>query len=92
VNGSRDLTWDAMVTAAERLSRLSEDTVNVSAYRRGVFRVTEGLAAGDLWTYVPDEPVRWRWRISNHWHEVQPVGDAASKVGAFMRSRPDLAE
>ena len=36
-----------MVTAAERLSRLSEDTVNVSAYRRGVFRVTEGLAAGD---------------------------------------------
>ncbi len=49
--GRRDLTWDALVTVAERLSRLSEDTVKMWAYRRGLFRVTEGLDAGDKWVY-----------------------------------------
>jgi hypothetical protein len=78
------------VTTAERLSRLSTDTVDVSAYRRGLVRVTEGLNAGDLWTYVTPEPVRWRWRFSRRWHAVQPIQDAASKIGSFMRSRPDL--
>ncbi len=59
-------------------------------YRLGLFRVTEGLDAGDKWVYGLAEPVRWRWRFSNNWHEVQGVQDAASKVGAFMRNRPDL--
>lgn len=80
-----------MVTTAERLSRLSEDTVKVSAVRRGLVRITEGLQAGDNWTYVPMEPVRWRWRFTQRWHEVQPIQAAASKVGAFMRARPDQA-
>ena len=78
------------MTAAERLSRLSDDTVEVWAYRRGLFRVTEGLDFGDKWVEGRPEPVRWRWRTSNRWHEVQPIQEAASKVGAFMRSRPDL--
>jgi len=87
---SRDLTWDALVAVAERLSERSEDTVQVWAYRRGFLRVTEGLDAGNKWVYGLAQPVRWRWRFSSHWHEVQPVQGAASKVGAFMRSRPDL--
>jgi hypothetical protein len=86
----RDLVWDALVTTAERLNRSAIDTVEVSAFRRGLFRVTEGLNVGDLWVYVPPEPVRWRWRFSRHWHEAQPIQDAASKMGAFMRERPDL--
>ncbi len=76
---------------AEGLSQLSLDSVEVTAYRRGLLRVAEGLVAGDKWVYVEPECVRWRWRGSDEWHEVQPVQVAAEKIGAFMRNRPDLA-
>ena len=85
-----DPTWEALTAEAERLTALSTDTVQVWAMRRGVVHVREGLDAGDNWVHGLEEPVRWRWRWSRRWHDLQPVGSAASTIETFMRERPDL--
>ncbi len=51
--------------------------------------VTEGLYFGNLWT-DGFEPVRVRRFFTRRWREIQPVAEAASKVGEFIRQRPDL--
>ncbi len=90
----RDLVWDAMWTVAKRLSaRATESAIEVQAVRRRSLRgwsVTEGLWFGNLWV-EGFEPVRKRRLLGERWYEVQPVQDAAAKVGRFLRERPDLA-
>jgi hypothetical protein len=94
----RDLTWDALVAVAERLNDESasagrgKETLTVRAARRRSATwlvVSEGLEATNLWTEV-FEPVRRRWWLGRRWREVQPLQQAASRVGAFLRDRPDL--
>jgi hypothetical protein len=90
---ARDLAWDAISTVAERLNARTEGTtLEVRAKRRRIGRrVVEGIEVVDRWTNVW-EPVRERpaW-ARNRWREVQPVQTAASKIGTFLRERPDLA-
>ena len=50
--------------------------------------VTEGLLVSDKWTDVFD-PVRKRRIFSSHWAGVEPVQEAASRLGTFLRERPD---
>jgi hypothetical protein len=82
-----------MYTVAERLtSRLpEEETLRVAAYqRRNLATVVQGLQVWDKWTdYI--EPVRKRRYFSKRWSDIQPVQEAASKVAAFLRERPDHA-
>jgi hypothetical protein len=89
----RDQQWAAIYTAAERLDvRYCEhDTLTVRAFRhRHLTGVVEGLQVSDKWTdYL--EPVRKQRVLSQTWRELQPVQDAASKIGEFFRERPDLA-
>lgn len=91
---SRDLVWAALFDVADRLNRrVSGSTLEVRAARRRSFlrwTVVEGLEVTDNWTDV-FEPVRTRRLLQSEWTEVQPVQQAASKVGAFLRERPDLA-
>jgi hypothetical protein len=90
----RDQTWAAMYNVAERLTaRYCEaDTLRVFARRyRRLTVVVEGLLVWDKWTDV-FEPVRKRRIFSNRWTEIQPVNEAASKIGAFLQERPDQAE
>ena len=88
----RDLVWDAVLTVAERMSEEYEDTgLVVRGARRRSFRtlsVTEGLLATDKWTDV-FEPVRRRRIFSSQWTEVEPIQEAAARVGTFLRERPD---
>jgi hypothetical protein len=88
----RDLTWDAMWTFAERamLSGRNADLTVVAERRRQLFTVTEGIAAGNMWTDV-FEPVRRRTVFTKTWRELQSVPDAAAKIGQFLDERPDLA-
>lgn len=44
--------------------------------------VTEGIAVRSVDAF---EPVRCRSWFSRHWYEVQPVQDAASRIGARLR-------
>src|SRR5947209_20500645 len=90
----RDQTWAAIWNVAARMNRrYTETALRVRPARHMSIRnwtVTEGLEAVDNWTEV-FEPVRRRrllrrWR----WTEIQPVAEAASKVGRFIRDRPDL--
>jgi hypothetical protein len=82
-----------MYTVAERLTaRYCEgDTLEVAAYqRRNLTSVVQGLEVRDKWIdYV--EPVRTRRYFSTTWTEIQPVAEAASKIGNFFRQRPDQA-
>jgi hypothetical protein len=91
--GSRDLAWDAIVTVADRLSRQHEsESISVKGARRRSlvgWSVTEGLETVDNWTDV-FEPVRQRRLLGRTWTECQPVQQAASKIGTFLRERPDL--
>ena len=83
-----------MYTAAERLTaRYCEGgTLRVTAYQqRNLTKVVQGLAVWDKWT-DGTEPVRERRYFSNKWTELQPVQEAASKIGAFLRERPDQAD
>jgi hypothetical protein len=86
----RDLTWDGMVTVAERLTRRSTDTMKVWAFRRrGLLRVTEGLDAGDNWVHGLSQSVGvGRGRLAGA--RCNPSRNAASKIGAFLQERPDL--
>ena len=77
----RDQEWAAMYTVAERMTAKYERQVKAVTRRRG-FRVTQGLA---LKGAVEFEPVRQRRMLSRRWHGVQPVGDAASRLGAILR-------
>lgn len=94
-NVERDLTWDAIVTVAERLNaRAVAQGLAVASARRRSWRqveVVEGLHCGDRWTDV-FEPVRSRRMLGARWQEIQPVPEAASKIGTFMRERPDLGK
>ena len=89
----RDLTWDAMVTVAERLNREAGGlTSHVRASRQRswlTLTVTEGLEVADNWTEA-FEAVRKRRLPRGAWTEIQPVAQAASTVGRFLRERPDL--
>ncbi len=91
---TRDLIWAALYDVADRLNRrTSGSTLEVrAARRRSLLRwtVVEGLEVIDNWTDV-FEPVRSRRLLGTAWTEIQPVQQAASKVGAFLRERPDLA-
>ena len=90
----RDQAWSAMYTAAERLTaRYCEgDTLSVAAYQqRNLTKVIQGLRVSDKWT-DGKEAVRERRYFSNKWIELQPVQEAASKIGAFLRERPDQAD
>jgi hypothetical protein len=84
-----DLTWRQLQAAADRLTKLSTDTVSVWAYRRRRVRVIEGLGAGDKWVAVQPERVRWRWPASARWHEIQSVDAAAAHLEIFLKERPD---
>ena len=89
----RDLIWDALYTVAKRLNRSGRaGELEVRALRRRSWRrweVVEGLWVGDNW---PDvfEPVRCRRILGHRWQDLQPVQQAASKIGTFLRERPDL--
>jgi len=89
----RDLVWDAISTVAARMMKRYEgEGLEITAHReRSVTKwaVTEGLHAGDYWTDV-FEPVRQRRLLGGRWQDVQPVQEAAAKIGAFLRARPDL--
>jgi hypothetical protein len=94
---SRDLTWDAIVTVAGRLSRESAESglgrealVVRGVRRRSPGWVVEGLGASNNWTHGVYEPVRRRRWLSRRWSDLQPVPEAARKIGAFMRERPDI--
>ena len=50
---------------------------------------TDGLQSLDNWTDV-FEPVRQRRLFGRRWAEIQSAQEAASKIGTFMRERPDL--
>jgi len=82
-----------MYNVAERLTarHCEADTLRVFAqrYRRMTF-VVEGLLVWDMWTDV-FEPVRKRRVFTNKWTEIQPINEAASKLEAFLRERPDQA-
>lgn len=83
-----------MYTAAERLTAryCAGDTLRVAAYeRRNLTNVVQGLQVFDKWTDYT-EPVRERRYFSRNWTEIQLVQEAASKIGAFLRTRPDQAE
>jgi hypothetical protein len=91
---ARDLAWAAIYEVADRLNRgVSDSTLEVRAARRRSllqWRVTEGIEVTDKWTDV-FEPVRRRRLVSSKWQAIQPVQQAASNVGSFLRDRPDLA-
>lgn len=88
------MAWAAIYEVADRLNRRASDsTLIVQAARRRSFlqwTVTEGIEVVDNWTDV-FEPVRRRRLMSSKWQEIQPVQQAASNVGSFLRDRPDLA-
>lgn len=90
---TRDLTWAAIYDVAKRLNdRVEGSTPEVEPVRRRsllYWTVTEGIAVRDNWTDV-FEPVRRRRIFGKKWKDVQPVQEAASKVGGFLRERPDL--
>ena len=90
---TRDLAWAAIYDVATRLNERAESaTLQVrAARRRSVLQwtVEEGIEVVDNWTDV-FEPVRRRRLFGRDWQEVQPVQQAASSVGAFLRDRPDL--
>lgn len=92
---TRDLPWAAIREAAARLNeRATGTTLEVKAARRRSlrrWRVVEGLAVVDNWTDV-FEPVRERRPFMSSWREVQPLEEAASKVGWFLRERPDIGK
>jgi hypothetical protein len=90
---ARDLTWVAIFTVAERMTERYDTALTIRAARRRSllgWNVTDGLEVVDNWTRV-FEPVRTRSLLGRTWNEVQPVQEAASKVGTFIRDRPDLA-
>jgi hypothetical protein len=91
---ARDLAWDALVTSADRMNRRdSDDGLVVRAIRRrSLVRwcVVEGLWVGDNWTDA-FEPVRTRRLLRSAWKDVQPLQQAGSKIGTFIRERPDAA-
>ena len=90
----RDQTWAAMYTAAERLTSRygTGDTLKVAAFqRRNLTNVVQGMQVWDEWTEYT-EPVRERRYFSSKWTDLQPVQDAASKIGTFLRERPDQAD
>ena len=97
----RDLTWDAIVTTAERLSDKYHAEIfdhggefELHPHRRRSFRrweIAEGFLLIGYWvtreTRDPDvfEPVRERRMLSAAWHEVQPVQAAAAAIGERLR-------
>ena len=93
VQMGRDATWDAMVAAADQLTREAGGlTSKVLAARRRSWlnmTLTEGLAIADNWTDA-FEPVRRRNLLGGPWTEIQSVGVAATTVGRFLRERPDF--
>jgi hypothetical protein len=87
----RDLTRDAMVTVADRMSEryvTSGKRISVAS-KRSIRRwtVEEGLAASDTVTEV-FEVVRVRPLFGNSWRVIQPVQTAAARIGAFVRDDP----
>jgi hypothetical protein len=85
----RDQMWAATCEVAERLTaRYCEGTtLKVRASRRHkLWSVTEGLRAWGNGTDV-FEPVRTRHPFSRGWTEIQPVQDAASKIGYLAREQ-----
>jgi hypothetical protein len=94
VGVTRDLAWAAICEVADRLNRrVSDSTLEVRAVRRRSslqWTVTEGIEVVDNWTEL-FEPVRRRRLMPSTWEEIQPVQQAASNVGSFLRDRPDLA-
>jgi hypothetical protein len=87
---AEDSIWHELESAAARLNALSDDTVEVWAFRRrSRKKVTEGLDAGDKWVYGLAQTVRWRPPSSALWHEVQSVAQAAAPIEKFLRERPD---
>ena len=89
----RDQTWAAIYNVADRMNRRYTDTtLRVRPVRQRTlraWRVVEGLRAADNWTDV-FEPVRRRRFFGRRWTEIQPVQQAAAKIGRFIRDRPDL--
>lgn len=82
----RDLPWDAVQTASQRLSKTYHVTVRPIRRHR-----PWGGAEGFLVPGSPDEFVAVRRRSAlGRWREVQPVTEAASMVGAILRA--DQAE
>ena len=91
---TRDQAWAAIHEVANRLNAgVGDSTLEVRASRRRSFlgwSVTQGIEVTDNWTDV-FEPVRRRRLMSSKWQEIQPVEQAASNIGSFLRDRPDLA-
>jgi hypothetical protein len=88
-----DPTWDAIVAAADQLTRDAGGlTSKVEAARRRSWAsrtLTEGLAIADHWTDA-FEPVRRRGLFGGEWTTIQSVDEAAATVGRFLRERPDF--
>lgn len=90
---TRDLTWDAIATACERMKDRADQedlTVRPSTHRSWLrWEAVEGFEVINNWTEV-FEPVRKRRLFAAGWTEIQPVQDAAANVARFLSERPDL--
>jgi hypothetical protein len=89
----RDLDRAAIWTTAEKLGkRYRPNSLTVRGKTRFSFfkwTRTEGIQVVDNWTQI-FEPVRTRALFGGRWREVQSLQEAASKVGWFLRERPDV--
>ncbi len=78
----RDLTWDAILTASERLTE--KHGIEVVGFRRDRWfgKSVQGfLIPKPTATFVAVRERGWR----GGWREVQPVASAASAVGRILR-------
>lgn len=75
----RDLEWDALVTASERMSRKYGAPVRAREHP-SLATVTRGFEACGRYF-----PVYERSLFSRSWRAVRPIGDAASEVGEMLR-------
>ena len=82
-DGGRDLTWDAMSTASQRLSAKYGVAVRAARSRRP-FRTTQGFSVPALELFVA---VRVRPWATTRWREVVPVAQGAAEVGRCLRAR-----
>jgi hypothetical protein len=76
------------MTTAERMrDRAEGQRLELKARRRRSlihWSASEGFELTNRWTDV-FEPVRSRHLIGGRWREVQPIQEAASKIGRFLR-------
>ena len=76
----RDLEWDALSTASERMSQKYGEPVKAREHR------TRGTVTGGFEACGRFFPVYERSRFNRQWRALRPIGEVASEVGAMLRS------